>query len=354
MAVRFDPARLEVIGQPSPLVDNVMQTFSTGSGGNTGAGQFSVAASGALIYAAGGILPDTQDSLVWVDQRGVEQPVMPLKMPFFAPRLSPDGQRITYHALGRECQVYVYDLNTGTNSRLTAEGRAAMPIWTPDGKRIVFGWQKSVVGNLFSQRYDGSSPMERLTTSEHEQRPGSWSSGGQTLALVEGYGDTGQKILLLEARSGRVRPFLNSQFDERFPEFSPDGRWIAYSSDESNRWEVYVVDYPDRSKKVQVSSQGGSEPLWSKNGKQLFYRGQDQVWVVDVRTDGGFATSKPRLLIERPGYSPASAIRGYDLSQDGQRFLMVKVEQRKPTPVTEMILVQNWFEELKQKLPAGK
>ncbi len=122
MAVRFDPARLEVIGQPSPLVENVMQAFSTNGGYNTGAGQFSVSDSGALIYAAGGILPDMQNSLVWVDQRGIEQPVTPLQMPFFAPRLSPDGQRITYVTAGREWQVYVYDLNTGTNSRLTVEG----------------------------------------------------------------------------------------------------------------------------------------------------------------------------------------------------------------------------------------
>ena len=106
--------------------------------------------------------------------------------------------------------------------------------------------------------------------------------------------------------------------------------------------------------KHPVSSEGGSEPLWARNGKQLFYRRRDQVWVVDVRTDGGFSTSKPRLLFEQPGYSAGIPIRSYDLSLDGQRFLMVKLEQRKPTPVTEMILVQNWFEELKHLVPAGK
>jgi len=354
MAVRFDAAELKVIGQPFPLVDNVMQTFFTISSYNTGAGQFSVSASGALIYATGGMLPDMQKSLVWVDQRGIEQPITPLQMPFFAPRLSPDGQRITYVTAAREWQVYVYDLNTNTNSRLTGEGMATWPIWTPDGKRIVFHWQKSGVGNLFSQPYDGSSPMERLTTSEFGQNPGSWSLDGQTLALVEGHPDTLWDIVLLDTRSGRVRPFLNSQFDEAYPEFSPDGRWIAYSSNESNRYEVYVRPFPGPGMKHQVSSQGGVQPLWARNGYQLFYRWQDQVWAVDVRTEGGFATSKPRLLFERPGYGPAAPIRGYDLSHDGQRFLMVKYEQRKPTPVTEMILVENWFEDLKQKLPTGK
>jgi serine/threonine-protein kinase len=354
MAVRFDPARLEVIGQPAPLVENVMQAFATHSGYNTGAGQFSVSDLGAVIYAAGGILPDRQNSLVWVDQKGIEQPVTSLQSSFFAPRLSPDGQRITYITSGREWQVWVYDLNTGTNSRLTGEGRANFPIWTPDGKRIVFPWQKSLVSNLFSQPYDGSSPMERLTTSQYNQCPGSWTSDGQTLALVETHPDTGFDIVMLEARSGRVRTFLNSQFNEMYPEFSPDGRWIAYSSDESKRNEVYVRPFPGPGMKHQVSSEGGIHPLWARNGKQLFYRWQDQVWVVDVRTDGGFATSKARLLFERPGYIPGTPIRSYDLSQDGQRFLMVKLEQRKPTPVTEMILVQNWFEELKRRLPIGK
>jgi len=106
--------------------------------------------------------------------------------------------------------------------------------------------------------------------------------------------------------------------------------------------------------KHQVSSEGGVEPLWARNGKQLFFRWQDQVWVVDVRTDGGFATSKPRLLFEKPGYLHGDPSRNYDLSLDGQRFLMVKGDQRKPTPVTEMILFQNWFEELKRLCPPGK
>jgi len=351
MTLRFDPAGLKVIGQPSPLVENVMQAFAaTDSGYNTGAGQFGVSDSGALVYAAGGILPDPKDSLVWVDQKGIEQPVTPLRFPFLAPRLSPDGQRITYVTSGREMQVYVYDLNTGTNSPLTTEGMAVRSIWAPDAKRIVFGWGRSTVFNLFSQPYDDSSPMERLTTSDYSQRPGSWSSDGQTLALVQHHPATGFDILLLEASSGRVRPFLNTQFNEAYPEFSPDGRWMAYSSDESNRNEVYVRLFPGPGIKHQVSSQGGTQPLWARNGKQLFYRWQDQVWAADVRADGGFSTGKPRLLFERPGYFLGYYIRTYDLALDGQRFLMVKLES-KPTPVTEMIFVQNWFEELKRLVP---
>jgi serine/threonine-protein kinase len=354
MAVRFDLARLEVIGQPVALVENVMQAFHRSAFRNTAAGQFGISDTGSLIYAAGGIVPDQKASLVWVDQRGTEQPVMALQFPFFAPRLSPDGQRIAYTTVGREYQVYVYDLVRGTNSRLTGEGMAIRPIWTPDGKRLLFGWKKSRTFSLFWQPYDGSSPMERLTTSESEQWPGSWSSDRKTVALVEGHADTGSDIAVLDVPSGRVTPFLNSQFDETFPDFSPDGRWIAYTSDESKRDEVYVRAFPGPGMKQQVSSEGGRDPLWARNGKQLFYRRQDQVWVVDVRTDGGFAATKPRLLFEKPGYSSGNPIRAYDLSLDSQRFLMVKGEQRKPSPATEMVLVQNWFEELKRLVPTGK
>jgi len=353
MVVRFDLATLEIIGQPVALMDNVIQAFSETSINNTAAGQFGISDAGWLIYAAGGLVPERKNSLVWVDQRGVEQPVTALQFPFYCPRLSPDGQRIAYRTR-RERQVWVYDLGTGTNSRLTSEGAAAWQIWTPDGKRLLIAWQKSVALNLFWQPYDGSSPMERLTTSEYDERPGSWSSDGKTVALVEEHPDTGYDITLLDVRSGRLTPFLNSQFREIYPEFSPDGRWIAYASDESKRFEVYVRSFPGPGMKHQISSEGGVEPLWARNGKQLFYRWGDQVWVVDVRTDGGFATRKPRLLFEKPGYDQSSPLRVYDLSLDGQRFLMVKWEQRKPTPVTELTLVQNWFEELKRLLPAGK
>jgi serine/threonine-protein kinase len=196
--------------------------------------------------------------------------------------------------------------------------------------------------------------MERLTTSEYGQRPGSWSSDGKTLAFVDIHPDTGADIGLLDVRSGRVTPFLNSQYEEWYPELSPDGRWMAYTSDESNRQEVYVRPFPGPGMKQQVSIEGGSEPLWARNGQQLFYRLQDQVWVVDVRTDGGLTTGKPRLLFEKPGFSRSYPIRGYDLSLDSQRFLMVKFENRKPTPVTEMILILNWFEELKRLVPFRK
>ncbi|MCJ7644935.1 MAG: protein kinase [Candidatus Aminicenantes bacterium] len=356
MAVRFDLARMEVAGQPVALVENVMQAFTRYDyAGHTGAGQFGISDTGSLIYITGGIVPAATDSLVWVDHRGSEQSIMvALQCTIFNPRLSPDGQKIAYTERGQGWRLCVYDLDRGTNDQLIGEGLISYLAWSPDGKRLLFGWRESPPSNLYWQPYDGSSPMERLTTSEYDQRPGSWSSDGKTVAFVESHPGTGADISVLDVPSRRVTPFLNSPFSEQFPEFSPDGRWMAYTSDESNRTEVYVRPFPGPGMKCLVSSEGGREPIWARNGKQLFYRWGDKFWVVDVRTDGGFAPSKPRLLFEKPGYGRSYPIRLPDLSLDGQRFLMVKEEQRKPTPVTEMILVQNWFEELKHLVPTGK
>ena len=265
--------------------------------------------------------------------------------------LSPDGKRITYSRLGTEGHIWVYDLNRGTSTKLTSEGAATFVTWTPDGRRLVFDWSKSGQPNLYWQPADGSSAMERLTQSEYSQWPASWSPDGETLAFEQTQQASGNDILLLQMRERRVKPFLISRFNEEYPEFSPDGRWIAYVSDESGRPEVYVQPFPGRGGRWQISSEGGYEPLWSRNGKQLFYRRENQVWVVDVQTGSAFSVRKPRLLFEQPGYLSSDPIRGWDISLDGQRFLMVTGDERKPQPVTEMILVQNWLEELKRLVP---
>lgn len=212
MAVRFDLARMEIAGQPVALVENVMQAFTSSSFiGHAGAGQFGISDTGSLIYIAGGIVPATMDSLVWVDHKGSAQPVMASQRSFFAPRLSPDGQRIACIDWGQECRLSVYDLGRGTNDYLTGEGRVYYTTWSPDGKRLLFSWSKSLQKNLYWQPYDGSSPMERLTTTEYERGPGSWSSDGKTVALVESPAAGAQwDIAMMDVPSRRVTPFLNS------------------------------------------------------------------------------------------------------------------------------------------------
>ena len=358
MAVPFDLGRLEVMGQPVPVLANVKQTLNlVNSAWNTAAGQFSISDSGWLVYAEGGIFPDPQTSLVWVDHQGKTETIAPFKASFFAPRLSPDGKRIAYVTLGKERQVWVYDINRGIASRLTGEGNTGFPDWTPDGKRLVFGWSKEHVRNLYWQPADGSGAPERLTTSDHPQTPGSWTPDGATLAFVESDLETGMDILTLDLKSRRTTPFLNSRAAEAGPEFSPDGRWLAYTSDETGRLEVYVRPFPGPGGKWLISQEGGREPVWARSGKQLYYRSLDgkEVWAVDVQTGAGFAASKPRRLLQLT----EAMITGYpnrtwDVSPDGQRFLMVKLEDIRLTPVTELVLVVNWVEDLKRLAPAGK
>jgi len=209
--------------------------------------------------------------------------------------------------------------------------------------------------------------MEQLTKSEHNQFLGPWSPDGKTLAFVEDGPNHNHDILLLDVGNLRGTPYLNSPYWEAYPEISPDGRWMAYQSTESGRYEVYVQTFPVVGNKKQISNNGGTEPLWSHDGKQLFYRrgpdwvgaeARNEVWVVDVQTGSDLSPSKPRLLFRQPegqlGYGGSDPIRAWDRSPDGKRFLMVQLEERKPQPLTEMVLVQNWFEEVRRLVPPGR
>jgi eukaryotic-like serine/threonine-protein kinase len=367
LAVPFDPVSLRITGQSVPAmagITNIAQALNAVSSvSQTTAGQFSVSGAGSLIYAPGGVIPDLKTSLVWVDRQGMAEPITSFKAPLTGPRLSPEGGRIAYKTFGTDDSIWVYDLDRAINRKLTLEGRASFPTWSPpEGHRVAFGWLRTGAGNIYWQPVDGSSPMERLGTSDHNQYTGSFSPDGATLAFVETGGEAGADIMMLDIHDRKATPFLNTRFNELYPEFSPDGRRIAYVSNESGRNQVYVLPFPTGGGSVPISNEGGTEPLWARDGKQLFYRsvgkdtaqGLSQVWVVDVNTEAGFSASKPRRVFEHPGYAGASPIRNWDISLDGQRFLMVQTEERKSEPLTEMVLVQNWSEELKRPPAPGK
>jgi serine/threonine-protein kinase len=196
--------------------------------------------------------------------------------------------------------------------------------------------------------------MERLFQSDVIQVPGSFSPDGSVLALIERYPETYCDIILMDMKTRRQTPFLKSKANEAWPEISPDGRWMAYASNESGRTEVWVRPISGLGGRWQISKEGGAEPLWSKDGRKLFYRNGDQVWTADVRADGGFSAGVPRLLFEMRGLYSSSPMRSWDLWPDGRGFLMVKLEESQPQTVTEMILVQNWFEDLKRLAPPGE
>jgi eukaryotic-like serine/threonine-protein kinase len=346
MAVPFDPQRLEVTGAAVPVVEGVLQSPVAG------AAQYSISATGSLVYVSGGVQA-TQLRLVWVSRNGAEQPVAAPERAYFAPRLSPDGRRVAVGITESEFQTWLYDLSRETLTRFTFEGNYnPVSVWTPDGKRIAFESNKEGTPNLFWQLADGSGGLERLNTSEYIQVPMSWSPDGKLLAFMEVNPTTGVDIWVLRMGDRKAQPFLRTTFSEGAPGFSPDGRWLAYISDESGRYEVYVLPYPGPGGKWQISTEGGTEPVWNRNGRELFYRNGDKMMAVDITTQPGFAAGKPRMLFEgRYELSPVQSAN-YDVSPDGQRFLMLKpTEQAAPTQIN---VVLNWFEELKQKVPPGK
>jgi serine/threonine-protein kinase len=331
------------------VVESVLQSASTG------AAQYSLSATGSLVYVSGSV-QSAQRRLVWVNRNGAEQPVAAPVRAYQTPRLSPDGRRVAVNIVEEETQVWLYDLSRETLTRLTFEGNTnAYPVWTPDGKRIAFYSNKEGLTNIFWQLADGSGGLERLGTSQSPQVPRSWSPDGQLLAFHENSLTTKKDIWVLRLSDRKAEPFLRTPFNEGGPVFSPDGHWLSYISDESGRPEIYVQPYPGPGGKWQISTEGGNEPSWNRNGRDLFYRSGNKMMAVEVTTQPTFSAGKPKVLFEGQYLAVQAGLTGtaYDVSPDGQRFLMVK-ETEPSTSVTQINVVLNWFEELKQKVPAGK
>jgi eukaryotic-like serine/threonine-protein kinase len=348
MAAPFDPQRLEVTGAAVPVVDRVSQATTSGGA------QYSFSETGSLVYVSG-IAQATLRRLVWVDRKGVEQALPAPPHAYRYPRLSPDGHRLAVTIEEPEQNIWLYDLARTTLTRLTFQGSLnLMGSWTPDGKRIAFESNREGAANLFWQLADGSGGIEKLTTSGHTQAPFSWSPDGQELAFADVAPVTGYDIWVLRMRDRKAQPFLETPYLESAPRFSPDGHWLAYVSDESGRFEVYVQSYPGPGGKWQISTEGGTEPVWNPNGRELFYRTQNKLMAVDIATQPSFSAGTPRRLFEGRYQPTTLTVPNYDVSPDGQRFLMLEpVEQDQVAP-TQIVVVQNWFEELKQKVPTGK
>ena len=347
MAVPFDPQRLEVTGAAVPVVEGVLQSPVSG------AAQYSFSATGSLVYVPGGI-QSAQSKLVWVGRNGTEQPLAAPMRAYQFPRLSPDGRRVAMAIAEQETQIWLYDLSREALTRFTFEGNTNLiPVWTPDGKRIAFQSNKEGPPNLFWQLADGSGGLERLTTSEYLQAPFSWSPDGQLLGFMEINPTTGYDIWVLRMGDRKAQPFLRTPFLESAARFSPDGRWLVYVSDESGHREIYVQPYPGPGGKWQISTEGGTEPVWNPSGRELFYRSGDKMMAVDVAAQPSFAAGKPKLLFEGPYQPTPATLSNYDVSPDGQRFLMLKPVAAAEAAPTQINIVLNWFEELKRRVPSG-
>ena len=340
MVVPFDLAALEETGDSVPVVQGVRQTSYV---------DYAVSDEGTLVYVpAGGGL---NNALVWVDREGAVEPLDVPPHQYESPRLSPDGQRVALRTGRPDGQIWVYEVTRGTLTRLTFEGRNVAPTWMPDGTRVTFGsGAGSAIGGLFWKPADGSGVAEQLLASG---RPGSWSPDGRVLAFTDfSTGDSADAdIWLLPIEGERTaQPFLNTPFNEGGPAFSPDGRWLAYVSDESGRYEVYVRPYPGPGSKFPISIEGGVAPVWARDGRELFYRNGDKMMSVTVEAGSEFRAGKPEVVFEERFEAGVSWYRpNYDISPDGQRFVMIKAGEE--APLTQINVVLNWFEELKRLAP---
>jgi eukaryotic-like serine/threonine-protein kinase len=348
MAAPFDPQRLDLTGAAVPVVEGVLQSAISG------AAQYSLSATGSLVYVPGSIQAD-QRKLVWVTRNGAEQPIAAPARAYRIPRLSPDGRRLVVAIDDEGAQTWLYDLSRDTLARLTFGGTVNQaPVWSPDGKRLAFQSNREGSLSLFSQLADGSGGLERLRGGLAGGAANSWSSDGQLLAFVDVDPATGWDIWVLRLSDRKAQPFLQAAFNENAPRFSPDGHWLAYASDETGHFEVYVQPYPGPGGKWQISADGGMEPAWNPNGRELFYRSGRKMMAVEIATQPGFTAGKPRVLFEGDYVPTPLQFPNYDVSQDGQRFLMLKPSEQEAAAPTQINVVLNWFEELKRRVPAAR
>jgi Tol biopolymer transport system component len=332
-AVPFDVERLEVIGAPIPVVEDVDYDSVTSSAA------FTLSRAGTLVYSHSRV-----SSLVSVDRRGEIVPLSPDTRAWRWVRLSPDGERLLTYIDG---DIWVYELERGVLTRLTFDpGRDYQPIWSPDGREIAFQSRRSGENRLYTKPVDGSGAAREILATDHFHSPISWSPDGKSIAFRKETPTTGRDIWILSLEEGgEPWPFLETQFNENHAVFSPDGRWLAYDSDESGRWEVYVQSFPDPRGKLHISTDGGSHPIWAPNRREIFYRNQDKMMAVAVRTQPEFASGQPQVLFE---VVYEEFVSFYDVLPDGEHFVMVQEE-----PQTRLHVVLNWSEELKRLAPTN-
>jgi serine/threonine-protein kinase len=363
-AVPFDLRQMETSGPETPVRSGVIQALVPTSR-NTMAGQYSVSRAGHLVFAPGGVPPAWVNSLAWVDREGNDEPVGPRAERHYIPRLSPDGTKIVFQTLYASEQVWVYDVQRDMSYPLVSEGASGRPIWTPDGTKIIY---RKVLPDRSEGIYvisaEGIEAKEEMLFAPppgHSYIPSSVSPDGKRLALVGYEAEQSGDIYIYQIESRSLAPFRVTPDDENYPSFSPDGRWILYTSDREGRDDVYVSPADGSGGFVMVSLDGGKEPGWARNGGQVFYRtyidtpaaNVSRMWAVEVRPGTAFSAGRPRLLFEGQKYGVSDTVSCWDISQDDRRFLMVRRDDRPLRPVTELVLVQNWFEEIRRLGPKG-
>jgi serine/threonine-protein kinase len=343
-AVPFDPGRLDVTGPAVPVLEDVAYSPGDARGG------FAVSDNGTLAYVKGSVL-DPERQLVWVDRDGNEEPLMAAWGRYDAPVLSPDGRRVAFmRSPGSKPDIWVYDAaRRGDLTPVTRDDRMArLPVWTRDGMRIIYQVEQPAF-DVFVRDWEAGTPADVLLVSGFDKYPSSISPDGTELAFHVARAIQGSRdiwIVSLEG-DGKPRAFRATENDEQQAVFSSDGRWIAYQSDESGQIEIWMESYPSAgSVRRQITTTGGESPRWGAGGELFFVRG-DQMVAVQIDLGSGRPGAET-VLFEGSYRYRLAPWTNYDVTADGQRFLVVK--ERPGAEPREVLVVLNWFEELKAKL----
>jgi eukaryotic-like serine/threonine-protein kinase len=347
-AVPFDLDRLELAGTPIPLGEPVLMTpFG-------GVLDFDISQNGTMVYTPAGTRAAAR-TLVWVDRQGLEEPIKAPVRAYTYPKLSADGTRLALDVRDQDNDIWVWDFARETLSRFTFDvAQDQYPVWMPDGRRLVFGSRRAGgTANLFWQAADGTGAAEQLTKSPINQSPYTTSPDGTRVVFRADEPKTGLDLVLLTLNKERqIQPLVQTSFNELNAEISPDGRWFAYESNESGQYEIYVRPFPDAAGgRWQISTGGGTKPLWARKDQELFYVAPTgALMAVRIAPGATFTAGTPTRLFEGRYYvgDAANVGRTYDVSPDGRRFLMMKADTTTPTNI---IVVQNWDQELKRLVP---
>ena len=348
-AVGFDADLLQITGTPVPVLDEITVRVRGGA-------DFSVSSDGRLVYLSGESGAPSRRTLVWVDRDGGQEFVDVPERAYTYAALSPDRTRIALDIRDEENDIWVWDIAREALTRLTFDpGFNRGPIWTPDGERIAFTADRDGSEMLHWQRSDGSGTMEMIGT-EASQFGTSFSPDMRHLLFGTPMAPPYDIGVITIDGEARTEMLLSTEFSEANAEFSPDGNWIAYQSNESGRDEVYVRPFPDvDAARFQVSTGGGTRPLWSNDGSELFYYlGPDSILAVSVEYEPSFTVGRPEVVVRGQYARPSRTGRHYDVSADAERFLLLADERTtgdEAEAEDEITVVLNWFEELKERVP---
>jgi Tol biopolymer transport system component len=350
-AAPFNLTTLTLTGPPVPVVQGVLNNISTGSA------QYAVSDTGVLVYTQGGAESGNAAPLAWLTRDGTMTPLRSTPLNWNGVRISPDGNQLAMSVTDTagHTNIWIYDTARDTITRLTWEsGAPRNPVWTSDGKRVTFSGIESagaVVGGIFWMRADGGREATRLTDNGSSQYPGSWDPSDRFLAFQSAGNQVGIQILPMQGsetlgwKAGTPKVFTNG----RQPRFSPDGRWVAYETSESGRIEVCVRPFPGPGGKWQVSTEGGTDAVWSRARHELLYRALDgRIMVASYSTPGdSFQVENPHVWSETPVQARPLQGSSFDLHPDGERVVMAPLGETGATS-THVTLITNFFNELRR------